>query len=137
MTGFAHPDRLANGQLLWMDGSVRELVDRIRFGDPILGWEGDDRIELYWDGADERFELWRCEDDYEYRRICRSGPGVPFDDRVIHALIQWDGRRRHKALVDEVNDHNAAVRADMDRQRDEWVAEELAPRLRHAVRKDN
>jgi hypothetical protein len=136
MTGFAHPETLANGQKLWMDGSIRDLIHRIRFGDPLLGWEGDDRIELYWDDTEERFELWRCEDDYEYRRICRSGPGVAFDERVIHALVQWDGRRRTKALVDEVNDHNEGVRADIDAQRDEWIAEDIAPRLRHAIRKD-
>jgi hypothetical protein len=61
---------------------------------------------------------------------------MQFDDRIIHALIQWDGRRRTVALVDEVNGHNAKVKADEDAAVEEWVAEELAPRLRHAMRKD-
>jgi bifunctional DNA-binding transcriptional regulator/antitoxin component of YhaV-PrlF toxin-antitoxin module len=119
-----------------MDGAVCDLIDRIRYGDPLLGWEGDDRIELYFDGPEERFELWRLEDDGEYRRVCRSQPGMQFDDRIIHALIQWDGRRRTKALVDEVNEHNANRQAQVEAERDEWIAEDMAPRLRHAIRKD-
>src|SRR4051794_40006832 len=100
-----------------MDGAVRDLIDRVRFGDLLLGWEGDDRIEMYWDGVDERFELWRLEDDGEYRRVCRSGPGVQFDDRVIHALIAWDGRRRQQSLADEVNTHNERRQTEIDTQR--------------------
>jgi hypothetical protein len=110
-----------------MDGAVCDLIDRIRYGDPLLGWEGDDRIELYFDGPEERFELWRRKG---------SQPGMQFDDRIIHALIQWDGRRRTKALVDEVNEHNANRQAQVEAERDEWIAEDMAPRLRHAIRKD-
>ena len=135
MSEMVHPEWV-DGRRLWMEGSVRELIDRIRFGDPILGWEGDERIELYFNAPEERFELWRLEDDGEYRRVCRSQPGMAFDERIIHALIQWDGRRRPVALVDEVNEHNARIDADKARQRDEWTAEELAPRLAHAFRKE-
>lgn len=130
-----HPTWI-NDRYIWMDGSVRDLIERIRFGDLLLGWEGDERIELYYDGGEKRFELWRLEDDGEYRRVCRSQPGMQFDERVIHALIQNDGRRRQKALVDEVNDHNDGVRADNEAQRQEWIDEEMAPRLQHAFRKD-
>ena len=136
MTDFVHPEVVA-GRRLWMDGSMRDLIQRIRFGDPLLGWEGDDRIELYYNGPEERFELWRCEDDHEYRRVCRSQPGMAFDDRIITALIAWDGRRRTKALVDEVNDHNEALDAANEATVEEWIAEDMAPRLRHAVRQDD
>ena len=135
MTGFVHPE-VVNGRQLWMDGSMRDLIHRVRFGDPLLGWEGDERIELYYDGANERFELWRCEDDSEYRRVCRSQPGMAFDERIIFALIQWDEHRRPVALVDQVNEHNDRIDADKKAQSEEWIAEEMAPRLRHAFRKD-
>jgi hypothetical protein len=136
MTGFAHPEIVA-GRRLWMDGSVRDVIDRIRFGDQLLGWEGDDRIELYWNPEIARFELMRLEDDGEYRLVCRSGEGVGFDERVIHALIANDERRRQVALVDEVNAHNAALDAAKQATVEEWIAEDMAPRLRHAIRKDD
>jgi hypothetical protein len=130
-----HPEWI-NGRYLWMEGAVRDLIAKIRFGDPLLGWEGDDRIELYYDGDVGRFELWRLEDDGEYRRVCRSQPYMQFDDRVIHALIEWDGRRRHKALVDEINDHNARLDENKEAAANEWIAEDMAPRLRWAMQKD-
>ena len=136
MSGFTHPE-VVDGRRLWMDGSMRDLIQRVRFGDPLLGWEGDERIELYYDGPEERFELWRLEDDHEYRRVCRSAPGMAFDERIIHALIQWDGRRRSTALVDEVNGHNERRQSEVEAERAEWVAEEMAPRLRHAIREDS
>lgn len=131
-----HPEWV-DGRKLWMDGSVRDLIERIRFGDPILGWEGDDRIELYYDGPEERFELWRLEDDGEYRRVCRSQPGMSFDERIIHALIQWDGRRATTSLLDQVNGHNDTVKANEDAAVEEWLAEDIAPRLQHAFREDD
>ena len=130
-----HPEWVA-GRRLWLEGAVRDLIDRIRHGDPTKGWEGDEGLELYWDGADERFELWRLEDDGQYRRVCRSGPGVGFDERVIDALIGWDGRRRVEGLADEVDRHNARREAELVAERDVWVAEEIAPRLRHAIGKE-
>ena len=62
---------------------------------------------------------------------------MAFDERIIHALIQWDGRRRTTALVDEVNGHNEERRQnEVEAERAEWVAEEMAPRLRYAFRKE-
>jgi len=133
--GLTHPEWV-NGRRLWMDTPMRDLIHRVRFGDPVKGWEGDDRLGLYWDGQDERFELWRLEDDETYRLVCRSGAGVPFDERVIDALIGWDGRRRTVPLHDEIVANNEKVDATKERHREEWVGEEIAPRLRHALNKE-
>lgn len=135
VAGLTHPEWV-NGRRLWMDTPMRDLIGRIRFGDPVKGWEGDERLSLYWDGDGERFELWRLEDDGEYRFVCRSGPGVAFDERVIDALVSWDGRRRRRRLDEEINDHNARLDAERDHHHDEWVGEEIAPRLRHALRSE-
>jgi hypothetical protein len=132
---FAHPEWV-NGRRLWMDTPMRDLIDRVRFGDPVKGWEGDPRLEVYWNGIDERFELWRCEDDEQYRLVARSAPGIPFDERVIDALIGMDGRRRQSPLHESIIKHNTELDARRDAARDEWVAEDLAPRLRHAFLKD-
>lgn len=129
--GFVHPEWV-NGRRLWMDTPMRDLIHRVRFGDPVKGWEGDEQLAVYWNEPDRRFELWRLEDDGEYRFVCRSGPGVPFDDRVIDALVAMDGRRRKVSLHDEIVTNNTAVEANNERRMNEWVAEEMAPRLRHA-----
>ena len=131
-----HPEWV-HGRRLWMDTPMRDLIARMRFGDPVKGWEGDVRLELYWNGDEERFEVWRLEDDEQYRFVCRSAPGAPFDDRIIDALIGWDGRRRAVPIHESVMAHNERVDAERASRRDEWVAEDLAPRLRHAFRQDD
>lgn len=130
-----HPEWVA-GRRLWMDTPMRDLIHRIHDGDPVKGWEGDPRLDVYWNGIDERFELWRREDDEQYRLVCRSGEGVGFDERVIDALIQMDGRRRRQTLADQVLAANTDLETRRDAERDEWVTEEAAPRLRHAFQKD-
>jgi hypothetical protein len=130
-----HPEWV-NGRRLWMDTPMRDLIAKIRFGDPIKGWEGDDRLDVYWNGIDERFELWRLEDDAQYRLVARSGEGVGFDDRVIDALVGMDNRRRQQDLATQIIEHNLALDAQRDHDREEWVAEDLAPRLHHAFRED-
>lgn len=133
--GIVHPEWV-DGRRLWVDGSMRDLIDRLHNGDPVLGWEGDPRLAVYWNQPTQRWELWRLEDDNEYRFVCRSAPGVPFDVRVIHALIEWDVRRRQVSLHDEIVEHNDRLDAEADKRRNEWIAEEFAPKLRHALRKD-
>jgi len=135
MSDLAHPEWVA-GRRLWMDTPMRDLIHRVRHGDPVKGWEGDDRLGLYWNGPDERFELWRLEDDGQYRFVCRSGPGVGFDERVIDALIGMDRQRRRVSVHDEIVANNTAVEAANEAQMNEWVAEEMAPRLHHAFRED-
>jgi hypothetical protein len=128
---FLHPEWV-NGRRIWMDGPMHDLIHRIQYGDPVKGWEGDSRLALYFNGEDERFELWRLEDDETYRMVARSDVGVALDERIIDALIAMDGRRRNQSLADEVLGHNAVIQTERDHQRDEWVAEDMAPRLRHA-----
>lgn len=130
-----HPEWV-HGRRLWMDTPMRDLIARVRFGDPVKGWEGDPRLELYFNGAEERFELWRLEDDEQYRFVCRGAVGMAFDDRIIDALIGWDGRRRTVELDEQVKANNVRLDDERDARLDEWVAEEAAPRLRSAFRKD-
>ena len=134
-SALVHPEWVA-GRRLWMDTPMRDLIHRMRFGDPVKGWEGDDRLDLYWNQPERRFEIWRLEDDEQYRIVCRSDPGAAFDERVLDALIAWDGHRRRRSIVEEVIEHNTNLDAQLDAAREEWVAEDLAPRLQHAFHKD-
>jgi len=117
-----------------MDTTMSDLIHKLHHGDGVKGWEGDPNLAVYWNQPEERWELWRLEDDGQYRFVCRSGPGVVFDDRIIDALLAWDRRRRQVSLHDEITAHNERLDADHARQRDDWAREEIAPRLRHAIR---
>jgi hypothetical protein len=132
MNGLIHPEWV-NGRRLWIDTPMRDLIDRVRFGDPVKGWEGDDRLGVYWDEPRRRFELWRLEDDGQYRLVCRSAPDMAFDERIIDALLAWDRQRRSIPLHDEITDHNARVEAEHERHVVDWATEEIGPRLRHAI----
>lgn len=115
---------------------MRDLIHKLHFGDPVKGWEGDTRLGVYWHPEAKRWEVWRVEDDGVPRFVCRSGPGVPFDDRLIDALCQWDKRRRSQSLVDEVIEANERASAAEEAAHTEFVREEFGPRLHHAVLRD-
>jgi hypothetical protein len=135
MSDLTHPEWV-DGRRLWMDSVMSDLIRKVRFGDPVKGWEGDERLAIYWNGDTERWELWRLEDDETYRMVARSGEGIPFDDRVIDALIAWDNRRRTTSLHDQVVRTNERVDAERHAASTEYLTEEVSPRLRHAIRKE-
>lgn len=89
--GLVHPDHL-EGRSIWRDPEVQDLINRLHFGDPLLGWEGDERLALY-RAPGRRWELWRLESDGEYRLIMKSKPGVHLDNRLIMHLVAHDTRR--------------------------------------------
>lgn len=115
---------------------MRDLRRKLHHGDGVKGWEGDPRLEIYWDAERERWEVWRLEDDNVPRFVCRSQPGVPLDDRLIDNLLAWDRYRRQQDLADEIIEANQRREDELDREHDEYVEEEFGPRLLHAVMKD-
>jgi hypothetical protein len=119
-----------------MDTAMSHVITKIQHGDPIRGWEGDPRLCVYYNGDTDRFELWRLEDDNEYRIVCRSTPGTPFDERVIDALVGWDRHRAKVPLHEQVMARNAELDAAKDAHHSEWIAEEIAPRLRKGIRNE-
>ena len=63
---------------------MRELIDRIRFGDPLQGWEGDDRIELYCDAAERALRAVAARGRQRVPAdAVASARGWPFDERII------------------------------------------------------
>ena len=138
--GLIHP-QFVNGRQLWLDTGMDDLIDKIQNGDPVLGWEGDERLAVYAcpTPAGMVFELWRLEEDEQYRHVMHTQPGDPFDHHVIHWLVMHDKRRKPKSwsLDDEIKAHNLALDAQRDAERSEWVQEEIGPRLLHAIRKDS
>ncbi len=133
LPGLVHPEWV-NGRRLWMDGAMTELIRKLHEGDPVRGWEGDPRLAVYW--APPSWELWRLETDGEYRIVWRGKPGTPFDERIIDMLLAWDRHRRTVPLHDEITANNERVDAEREADLNEYVAEEVAPRLAYGLHKE-
>lgn len=114
------------------------IVDRLRDGDPVFGWDGDNRLALYLDVPAGMWELWR----YEATGVLEVVTRFPTDrysaTAIIPAAILWlrehDTRRSFDPFV--------AVTARNDRARAQRAAEsaamvdEAAARVKHALVKD-
>jgi len=108
-----HP-QYQKGRRLWTDPEVADIVHRLHYGDPTLGWEGDPRLALYY-REDGRWELQRLEADGEYRVVCRSRPGLALDLGLIRHLVAHDMRRKNAlALQEEIDKANAKVAQDRE-----------------------
>lgn len=139
MTGILHPT-VINGRYEWRDTGMDGLIHKIQHGDSVHGWEGDPRLAVYAlrTPLGMVFELWRLEEDEEYRRVVATQPGDPFDDAIIVWLVQNDRRRKpdNWDLHAEISAHNDRIDGDLEQQRSEWAREEIGPRLRKAMMKD-
>jgi hypothetical protein len=131
--GLLHPEWV-NGRRLWMDSAMSGLIDKLHHGDPVRGWAGDPRLAVYW--APPCWELWRLEHDGEYRLTWRGAPGTPFDERLIDMLVAADRYRRTRSLHDEIVERNDRRDAQAQADWDSYVAEEAAPRLAKALRRE-
>ena len=134
-SSLSHPTWV-DGRRLWIDGAMHDLIHKLHYGDPTIGWEGDERLAVYFDDTTRRWEVMRLEDDGVYRLVARSAPGVPFDDRFLVRLCETDRYRRKVPIGDEIIANNERVDQQRQAELDAWVAEEAAPRLRHAILKD-
>lgn len=135
MTGILAPEIL-DGRRLWIDPVMADIIDKLHLGDPTKGWEGDPRLEVYFEPTHRRWELWRLEDDNEYRLVCRSAPDVVFDERVIELLVANDNHRGIKSLHERIVDHNEALNREIEERNDEFINEEVNPRMNYAMKKD-
>lgn len=115
---------------------MSDLIHRLHYGDNVIGWEGDERLAVYYDEPERRWEIMRLEDDGVYRLVCRSAPGVVFDERILWRLCEWDRNRRTRSLVEEVLANNERLDREKQQASDTYIAEEVAPRLRHALMKE-
>jgi hypothetical protein len=131
----SHPTTVA-GRRLWIDGAMQDLIYKLHHGDPTIGWEGDERLAVYFDDNTKCWEVQRLEHDNVYRLVARSAPGVPFDDRFLILLCENDRQRRTQTLHDQIVANNERIDAQRKADTDAFIAEEAAPRLRHAILKE-
>lgn len=121
-----------------------ESTRPIIFGEPSLGWSGDPRMAVYYwpkGGVSEAtYVVMRLCDDGEYRLILEmKSVGRPLSpagvNQVVRRLVAIDARRGFDAYA-EIVAHNQRVEAEQTKRNDEWVTEEIAPRLAWAYGRD-
>lgn len=139
--GIAHPAALALGDELAMV-LVDDQPDATRpiiFGDPTAGWSGDYKMAVYYYPKVRKYFVLRLCDDGEYRMILQFGNDRPLSpssvNQAVRRLVQIDSRRGFDAHADVVA-HNDRVEAEQVARNDEWVNEEIAPRLAWAYGRD-
>lgn len=130
-----HPDHLQRGALILVDHPVvRPLQD----GDG-QGWEGDPRLAVYLRARQQRFEVWRLEDDGQYRRVCQAPPGRTLTpqaiNRLIGRLVSIDTHRGFDPVA-AVDHAETATDKARDAAMADRVRNDLADRLAHALKRD-
>lgn len=123
---------------MWHESVADWFIEKLHFGDPTKGWEGDPQLyviaETFPDGT--VWELWRHEENGHRSLIEKSPVGYPFDERLLEQLCKLDKHRRHRDLHAEIVASNDKKDAETLSERNAYIAEEFAPRLRHALIKD-
>ncbi len=123
-----HPQVL-NGRPQFVSNEAADLIHKMHYGDPTIGWQGDPRLALYHD-AGGRWVLERLEADGVYRPVCRSRPGLPLDERLLFHLMRHD-MRHHDGF-----DPDALEEADRPYDRDDERLNEAIERFAHGLQKD-
>jgi len=80
-----------DGNTLWMDPEVQEFIQKMHYGDPTLGWQGDPRLSLY-RTPDRRWAIYREEGNGEVVPVCRSRQDLPLGNAVFMHLAAHDHR---------------------------------------------
>lgn len=75
----------------WLSPEVKAFTDKLHYGDG-ASWQGDTRLALYFDGAEQRWLIMRLEADNELRLFCRSQPNAPLDESLFQRLAERDTR---------------------------------------------
>lgn len=120
---------------MWHESVADWFIEKLHFGDSTIGWEGDPQLFVVAEStpAGTVWELWRHEENGHRSLIEKSPPGYPFDERILIQLCKLDSHRRHRDLANEIETANNKRDAQSQADRNEYIAEEVAPRLQHAL----
>lgn len=127
-------DRVAfdagEGQVL-VEGAVTNTLRKLKFGDGILGWEGDENMQLLVDTASGLYDVWTLGADGEPALVVAQRPYA--DDRLIQDVIHADTRRFDVAgrVMEKAN-----RRQELEREARKAQVAEMADKLHFALMKD-
>lgn len=125
------PQFLPDGSVLVMD---HDFVDRLKNGDPTIGWLGDERLGVYQEG--DCLAIKRLCEDGVLRTICRSKPGVRYlNTETLRYLARHDSRGEGHDVIDRIIAQNDGVRAQQ-RAALKDMCDDFADRMEFALMKD-
>lgn len=128
----ARVESIFNGPQVTIDN---DLVHKLKFGDQILGWEGDPDLELAYNRQTDRVELWKGLPNGSWTLIVQSRPGIRIVDmNLIKFLVTHDSQRGFdvKAYIDK---HNAKTQKENERKAQEKV-DEATEKVQFAIKQD-
>jgi len=130
--GLYHPQIMPDGSSVLYDD---EVVHKLHKGDPTKGWEGDERLALTWNGKDQRIELWRYEEDGQYRLVLRGKQGKRVVDLgLIDFLVAHDTQRGYNPYAEAMKANLANEKRLADEQ-DASIGD-VADKLHWALMRD-
>lgn len=124
---------------MMVDSEMLELDRQAKNGDPVSGWRGDPQMWvslLETEDGPDIVEVWGL-DSLNREYLACSTPDTPgWRHRLLEKLVKGDWQHRAGDLVEETMKSNAKIRSDAEAAHREYVREEFAPKLRHALLKD-
>lgn len=127
-----YPEYLANGELVLIDG---DLLDKLRYGDPISGWEGDPNMNLWYNNHDDRIYLSTFDGAGEEYVVCRSPIGKrTVDMNLLDMLVRRDPKRGYNIAEDIEKDNEAVI--EKRESANAEAHEEVAKKLAWGIKKD-
>lgn len=117
------------------------IQQRVQYGIPEIGWDGDPWVSLYYNKLEDTWEVW---DDYDpdHPVLIARRPAATLgrvEDAVVQLCIglrDHDFRKYSAAQIAERTiQHNERLRAEQERQKEERRLA-ASDRLAHALRKD-
>jgi hypothetical protein len=98
-----HPDLLRVGPLT-MHLVDDPMVKRVREGDGLLGWAGDNRLALYVNPEHGAWEWWRLEANGEYAPVVAFDPAIVPWFELIAKSILWFQAHDQQAGFDPIEE---------------------------------
>lgn len=121
------------GTNVHIEADVFEIGRRIREGDGTLGWGGDPVAALTFNPRNAMFEVIGRD---LYGRAYVMASHRKCDERLI--MKCRDGHwSKAVDFVDRLIDEQGRRQDELERERREYISEELAPKLAHAIRTEN
>lgn len=116
-----------------VEGTVTDTLHRLRYGDGVLGWEGDPNMQLFVDTETGLFDVWTLGRDGETADLVVARKPYA-DSRLIEDVIRADGQRFD--IVGQIIDKEAERQKQLKKLRDDQF-EEFADRMQFALLKEN
>jgi hypothetical protein len=127
------------GCVLYLVDDTDPTLKPIWEGDPLLGWEGDERLRVYVCPRRVTWELVRLEANGSYSSLVRFVEGAFRLPEMVGQWVIWlvthDGRRGFDMLAAQ-DAEEAKVEHDREQTFTEKLTEEIQPQLRSALHKD-